>query len=269
MVSAEVVRDAARHSAAGQRRSLDNPVTVVVTGTVKHRAQKVDRSLTTERGFVLVRCHDAIGEAIRYCERLAPCVWILDQEDLQKLDPAQFSSAVDFGRSIQVLVWVSSEEPPTTLEPLLRMGCMGFIREVDTTCTLRKAVRAVSSGEYWTSRKLATRLLQRYLAAEGPRRLTKREAEIMQLIAKGYRNREIAEKLLISRETVRWHLRSLYGKVGVQDRLGASISRVRVVAGPEVPAATLLRKPILHQTAPPTPNCRVDRPGNQQAGGST
>ena len=247
------VRDHRRHSEAEQRPGPDDPVIVVITGTARIHARKLDRSLTKERGFVLVHCQDAFQDAVRYCQRLAPCVWILRREDLAKLEPSHFSSAVDFGRAIQVLVWMSGEEPATELETLLRSGCMGFLGEDATGPVIRRAVRAVSSGEYWTSRKLATRLLQRYLAAEAPRKLTNRETEIMQLVSQGYRNREIAEKLFISRETVRWHLRSLYGKVGTQDRLRGCLQGAKAAGSPAPLGGRPAKKPVTHQR-PPMPS---------------
>lgn len=244
----EQAQDPALPSAIQPRSGSGEPLIVVVTGNVRDHLRRAGRSLTKDRGFVLVHCQDSIDEATRYCRRLAPCVWLLEREDLVKLDPSQFSSLVDFGRAIQVLVWISGEEPDSALEPLLRLGCMGFLRQDASPASIRKAVRAVASGEYWTTRKLATRMLQRYFAAEGPQKLTKRESEILQLIAKGYRNRDIAERLFISRETVRWHLRSLYSKIGVQDR----------IAGPPpgtgaspVAAPRPVKKPVVRQSASP------------------
>ncbi len=43
------------------------------------------------------------------------------------------------------------------------------------------------------------------------------------MIARGYKNRAIAERLSISHETVRWHIRSLHSKLGLQDRLGTAL----------------------------------------------
>ena len=48
--------------------------------------------------------------------------------------------------------------------------------------------------------------------------MTPRENEILALIAKGCTNREIADRLLVTRETVRWHERRLYSKLGIRDR---------------------------------------------------
>jgi LuxR family maltose regulon positive regulatory protein len=59
-------------------------------------------------------------------------------------------------------------------------------------------------------------------------RFTRREIEILRRLAAGEDNRQIAESLFISRETVRWHLRSAYAKLGVHNR-NAAASLVRLV----------------------------------------
>ena len=57
--------------------------------------------------------------------------------------------------------------------------------------------------------------------ANNPRRLTARENEILNLLGLRYTNQEIADHLFLSRETIRWHLRSLYSKIGASDRAAA------------------------------------------------
>ena len=52
--------------------------------------------------------------------------------------------------------------------------------------------------------------------------MTAREAEILTLVSQGYTNQQIAETLCICRETVRWHMRMLYAKLGVHDRQSAA-----------------------------------------------
>jgi ATP/maltotriose-dependent transcriptional regulator MalT len=72
------------------------------------------------------------------------------------------------------------------------------------------------------SRKTVSTVLQSLLFAS-KHRLTFRETEILGLVANGLKNREIAKRLLISPETVRWHLRTLYNKLGTHDRMRAVI----------------------------------------------
>jgi len=84
-------------------------------------------------------------------------------------------------------------------------------------------------------------MIRDLLSAESPRKLTRREKEILRLVGQGYKNQEIAEQLFISRETVRWHLRSLYPKIGVQDRLSAAFYATETCGG-ELEAAAFIPK---------------------------
>ena len=98
------------------------------------------------------------------------------------------------------------------------MGFAGALPRSTTFSVLERAIRAVAEGELWAPRKSVAATIRELLADQSPRKLTSREEQIFSLIAGGYKNREVAEKLFISRETVRWHLRSINSKLGIQER---------------------------------------------------
>jgi DNA-binding NarL/FixJ family response regulator len=98
---------------------------------------------------------------------------------------------------------------------------MGLLPETVNGFLLRKAIRAVDRGEVWAGRLLVSRLLRRLQIRLATQDLSDREVEVLELIADGLSNQEIADKLFICRETVRWHIRSLYSKIGAKDRASA------------------------------------------------
>jgi DNA-binding NarL/FixJ family response regulator len=57
-------------------------------------------------------------------------------------------------------------------------------------------------------------------------RLSRRESEVVSLVAQGYKNKDIAQSLLISEQTVKNHLYNIFGKLGVSDRLGLALYAV-------------------------------------------
>ncbi len=217
-------------------------ITVVVAGGSVARWRGLSRCLSKEAGFVLLRCSSSLEEAFRYCQKLAPCVLIVDQTLIEKLDPVEFGATVDFGRAIQVLASVETDDA-RALENLLRIGCAGYLQGEPSSALLRRAVRTAAVGELWGSRKILSRIVRSFLLAESPRKLTRREQEILQLIALGHKNREIADQLFISRETVRWHMRSLYAKIGVQDRLSAAFHAWEHLSGDANTTPAVVRKP--------------------------
>jgi len=198
------------------------PVPVVLMDGNTWSSKRLRRYFTQKDGFILVEGHPPAEQLLAQCQRLAPCILIADEEVLCGVNPPEFASLVDFGRSVKVLAYGSAQDD-RAVQSLLRMGCMGFIEESAPAPLLKRAVRAVANGEIWVGRKLLTRVLQQLLFATRSPRLTRREKEILQLIARGYKNRAIAEKLCISHETVRWHIRGLHAKLGLQDRPGTAL----------------------------------------------
>lgn len=158
------------------------------------------------------------------CHRLRPAVLVVDPDGFERLIAAASASGTKPLLGTRVLITSSEDiaQDQATLEGLLRAGSWGLLHPEASPRTVWKAVRAVAKGQFWISRTALTLLARRYMLADllG---LTAREGEILRMLALGCRNQEIAERLFISVETVRWHLRSLYNKLGVHDRLSAAI----------------------------------------------
>jgi DNA-binding NarL/FixJ family response regulator len=226
---------------SGSRRELELvprriPIPVVVASPKLWNWSSLRRCLPRKSGYLLVDAFQAAEDVMLHCRRLSPCVLIAEPELLESLGRPEFSGVVDFGRAVQVLVY-GSRQDDRTVQKLVRMGCMGFVDENDPPSVLRKAVQALASGEMWIERRLLTRVLQQLLFASRSPKLTPREKDVLRLIARGYKNRAIAERLSISHETVRWHIRSLHSKLGLQDRLGTALYAQQYLE-PETPPSS-------------------------------
>ena len=209
---------------------LDKPgqIPVLILGDSLSRWRALKKFLLTEPDFTFVSCPEPDNEILTHCSRFAPCVLLIEHACIEKLDTQKFIETVNFGRAVCVLVKVRHNDSKA-IEQLLRMGCMGFITEKSTPPVLANAIRAVVRGEIWASRRTLSNFVRGLLASENPHNLTRRETEILLCIGDGLNNNSIAEKLFISRETVRWHIRTLYGKIGVRGRADAAryVSRLR------------------------------------------
>src|SRR5258708_10688557 len=90
---------------------------------------------------------------------------------------------------------------------------------------LVKSIHRVHAGEIWLDNRMTAEVMKAFSKSSesGPRRekplLSDREKEIVQLVAQGFRNKEIGEKLFISEQTVKNHLHNIFDKLGVSDRL--------------------------------------------------
>ena len=170
---------------------------------------------------------------VEECKKLPSSILIVDFDSISRLEPSVLVSKTNYGSSLPILV-LTDEESPRKYERLLRAGCMGFLLGKSPPWQIRRAVEAVASGEIWAPRKLLSEMCRGALAPDDQRRLTSREDEILELLGKGYKNREIGDALFISRETVRWHIRSIYSKLDLHDR--QSLTRYGLFRKPPSPA---------------------------------
>ena len=99
----------------------------------------------------------------------------------------------------------------------LSAGASGYLLKNSTRESLIPALRAVAAGKRWIPQEVATRLASRKQFEE----LTPREVEVIQQLAKGLANKEIADAFNISEYTVKDHLKSILGKLHVSDRTEA------------------------------------------------
>ena len=106
---------------------------------------------------------------------------------------------------------------------LVSKGVAGILPPGADSYLLKKATKAISSGELWLDRKTMKNILSYESFSKREIKLTGAEKEIVSLICQGYRNKEIAQKLNISEQTVKSHCNRIYKKVGVSDRLQLAI----------------------------------------------
>jgi NarL family two-component system response regulator LiaR len=116
------------------------------------------------------------------------------------------------------------------LFPAVRAGAAGYLLKDVEPAELVKAIRTVHAGEGLLHPAVAARLLEEVSAAGGraaPENLTPREREVVGLIARGLSNKRIALELGISEKTVKTHVSSILGKLGLTDRTQVALHAVR------------------------------------------
>ncbi len=164
------------------------------------------------------------NECIRLLGKLKPDILLLDlrmpdKDGLAVLEEVNFDSL-----PTRVIVLTAAEDDRDVIRAM-RLGARGVILKQSATDLLLKGIRKVHSGEIWLDNRMTAEVMKAFAksAEAGPRRekplLSDREKEIVQLVAQGYRNREIGEKLFISEQTVKNHLHNIFDKLGVSDRL--------------------------------------------------
>jgi two-component system, NarL family, response regulator NreC len=171
---------------------------------------------------------DVVGEAldgsqaIELAEMLQPDVVLMDIA-MPGVDGLQATRQIKTQRpGIQVLVLTMHRSDEYFFE-MLKAGASGYILKGADTNDLINAVRVVSRGEVFLYPTMAERLLRDYInrvdgGGQAEPSLSPREKDILRLMADGYSNKEIAEKLVVSSSTIHTHRSNLMHKLGLSSR---------------------------------------------------
>jgi two-component system, NarL family, nitrate/nitrite response regulator NarL len=163
-------------------------------------------------------------ECAKMLAKLKPDILLLDlrmpeKDGLSVLEEFNFDSM-----STRVIVLTAAEDDRDVLRAL-RLGARGVVLKQSASDLLVKSIRKVYDGEIWLDNRLTGEVVDAFKksAELGQRRdkplLSDREMEVVKMVAQGFRNREIGEKLFISEQTVKNHLHNIFDKLGVSDRL--------------------------------------------------
>jgi DNA-binding NarL/FixJ family response regulator len=121
------------------------------------------------------------------------------------------------------IVMLTTSEGDVEIQRALSAGARGYVLKSMPPKYLVEVVRRVHAGQKRVPSEVAVKLAEHM----GEELLTERELEVLQQVALGKRNRQIAEALLISDETVKVHLKHIMEKLGVNDRTSAVTIGVR------------------------------------------
>jgi len=186
--------------------------------------------LEKQQDMQIVGEADGGREALESIRDLQPDVVLLDlnspTQDNQPL--LQQLRQVHYGG--RIIIFTASEDKNEWVKAM-KMGCSGIVVKQTHTELIVKSIRKVHEGEIWLDSHTTAAVMRQFsspreAAAAGmpPEQrerspLSNREREIVALVAQGYKNKEMAEKMFISEQTVKNHLHNIFDKLGVSDRL--------------------------------------------------
>jgi two-component system response regulator NreC len=173
--------------------------------------------LASEPGFEVVGEAEDGDQVIALAHELLPDVVLMDigMPGTNGLEATKRIKELIPAVNVLVLTMHRSEE---YFFQMLEAGASGYVLKGAETSDLIQSVRTVARGEVFLYPSLAARLVEEYLrerseTSSPSSKLTPRESQILQLIADGYTNKEIAEMLVISPSTVHSHLTNLMQKL--------------------------------------------------------
>ena len=191
--------------------------------------------LGTEEGVEVVAEAENGQEAIEKARELAPDVVLMDVR-MPKVNGIEAAAQIraDLPSTRILMLTVSDEEED--LYEAIKAGANGYLLKEISVEEVAEAIRAVMQGQSLISPSMASKLLSEFnsLARRAEDRqqlpapaLTNREIEVLKLVAKGMSNREIAEELYISENTVKNHVRNILEKLHLHNRMEAVIYAVK------------------------------------------
>lgn len=173
-------------------------------------------------------------QAVQQAQELMPDVVLMDirMPGRSGIDAAQrIKDSVPHAKIL--MLTISDEE--VDLFDAIKAGASGYLLKEIPVDEIADAVRSVAAGQSRISPSMATKLLQEFSAMskhepkEMPSapRLTDREMQVLKLVAEGLGNRDIAERLYISENTVKNHIRNILEKLHLHSRMEAVVYAVR------------------------------------------
>jgi NarL family two-component system response regulator LiaR len=201
--------------------SKPNPIRVVIVDDHAMVRTGLRNFLLAFNDLELVGEAASGEEALRLCQQTRPDVVLMDMV-MPGMDGADTTRAIrQDHRQIQVIALTSFQQNDL-VERAMKAGAISYLLKDVSATTLAEAIRAAHAGQSRLAPEAAQALVE--AARHGPplgHDLTPREREVLTLLVEGLTNIKIAERLVVSQSTVKFHVSSILSKLGAGNRAEA------------------------------------------------
>ena len=204
-----------------------NKIKILIADDHSLVREGIKKILELEEDFCIVGQASNGLETIDKIKELEPDVLLLDIN-------MPVMSGIDALRKIEEeglkvkTVMLTIHEGREYLMETMDLGALGYVLKDSDYVSLSKAIKCAYEGDSYIEPKLAASLVRDFNTFNSIRtrrdsQLTRREYEVLSLIAEGLNNKDIADKLFISEKTVKNHVSNIFKKINVNDRTKAAI----------------------------------------------
>lgn len=180
--------------------------------------------LLDRSGFEVVGSVGTAAEALRAVERRVPAVAVIDVNLPDEPGPALTRRLLARHPDVRVLLYTGAADPDE-ISGAMRCGAHGIVSKASDPAEFRRAIKIVRDGGTFVDPALAAALSG---GRPQQRVLTAREAEVLDLLAVGLNGEEVAQRLVLSSETVRTHVRNASARLGARTRAHAVVLALRL-----------------------------------------
>ena len=191
------------------------------------------RLLALEEDFEVVAQAQDGRQVLDVLQQFEPDILLLDLK-MPGLDGLATLQRLQVAKNKTRVIVLTASDDKNEFVQAMKLGTSGIVLKQTATELLIKSIRKVHAGEIWLDSHTTAAVIRQFVAnddqpaasaPQAPPRdrerspLSQREREIVALVAQGFKNKEMAEKMFISEQTVKNHLHNIFDKLGVSDRL--------------------------------------------------
>ncbi|MGA2115346.1 MAG: response regulator transcription factor [Bryobacteraceae bacterium] len=191
--------------------------------------------LALEDDFQVVAQAQDGRQVLEVLQQHEPDILLLDLK-MPGLDGLATLQRIQSSRGKTRVIVLTASDDKNEFVQAMKLGTSGIVLKQTATDMLIKSIRKVHAGEIWLDSHTTAAVIRQFVANEDAppmasssaptvsrererSPLSQREREIVALVAQGFKNKEMAEKMFISEQTVKNHLHNIFDKLGVSDRL--------------------------------------------------
>jgi len=208
---------------------MENTISVMIADDHSLLRQGLKQILELERDIVVVAQASNGEEAVQYAEEYKPDVILMDI-NMPGMNGLQAIGEIKQKELSSKIIVLTIHEDREYLFKTLQMGVEGYVLKDAEPYVLIEAIRSVNAGQSYIQQNMTSELVKEFNRVtqhnkekQEDNNLTPREIEVLELIAEGMINKEIAKKLYISEKTVKNHVSNIFRKINVSDRTQAAI----------------------------------------------